>query len=185
MSANFSNAFNSLIGTLLDLYLGTLMLRVLLQWVGAEFYNPFSQFVWRLTNPPVRPLASFIPRWRRLDVAGCIVLFVYTVASLYVSSWLWNQSLAIVQALWWSVIKIFWVALNIYTLTLLIQALLSWFGPGVNSAGASALWTLNEPLLRPVRRVIPPVSGFDLSPLAVMLVLHFIAQLLPLPGWLQ
>jgi YggT family protein len=57
---------------------------------------------------------------------------------------------------------------------------LSWVGPGTNNPAANVLWSLCEPLLRPVRRILPPVSGIDLSPVPVMLLLGFIDRLLPL-----
>ena len=185
MGANFANAFNHLLDTLLNLYMAALILRVLLQWLRAEFHNPFSQFIWRVTNPPVLPLANVIPRWRRLDVAACIVLALLGLFSVYAGAWMWQRPLAFGHALWWTGLKLLWVTINLYTMTMVVQCLLSWFGPGASSAAGSVLYVINEPLLRPVRRAVPPVSGFDLSPLIVMLALQFVMQLLGLPSWFQ
>jgi YggT family protein len=52
----------------------------------------------------------------------------------------------------------------------------------VNNPASNILWSLNEPILRPVRRFIPPMSGLDLSPLVVILLLQVLNRLLPLPG---
>jgi YggT family protein len=85
-------------------------------------------------------------------------------------------------ALWYAVLKLIVMALNLYTFALVIQAILSWVGPGVNNPAGSILWSINEPLLRPVRRVIPPFSGLDLSPLVVIVLLQFLKLLVPMPG---
>ncbi|HVT35868.1 MAG TPA: YggT family protein [Nevskiaceae bacterium] len=185
MAANFSNAFNHLLDTLLNLYMAALILRILLQWLRAEFHNPFSQFIWRVTNPPVLTLARFVPKWRRLDLAACIVLLLLSLLTIYAGAWMWRRPLELGDALWWALLKLLWVAINLYTLTLVVQWLLVWFGPGISSPAGSVLYVINEPLLRPVRRRIPPVSGFDLSPLIVMLALQFVMQLLGLPSWFQ
>jgi len=63
-----------------------------------------------------------------------------------------------------------------------IQAILSWVGPGVNNPAGRILWSINDPLLRPVRRVLPPFSGLDLSPLVLIVALQFVNLLIPLPG---
>jgi YggT family protein len=64
----------------------------------------------------------------------------------------------------------------------MFQAILSWFGPGVNNPTSNILWSMNEPLLRPIRRVIPPVSGLDLSPLVAIIGLQVLVMLVPLPN---
>jgi YggT family protein len=79
-------------------------------------------------------------------------------------------------------LKLLLMLLGLYTFTLFIQAVMSWIGPGVHNPAANVLWSLNEPLLRPVRNVLPPIGGLDLSPLAVILALQVLSRLLPLPG---
>jgi len=74
------------------------------------------------------------------------------------------------------------VVCNFYFFTILIQALMSWISPGQHSPATSILWTINEPLLRPVRNVVPPIAGLDLSPLVIIIGLQVISRLLPLPG---
>lgn len=176
------NALFFLVSVLFELYMGALLLRVLLQWVKADFYNPLSQLVWKLTNPLAQPLRALMPRYHNLDTATLLVLFV--VALTYISLLCWITPLAPVSPLaipWFAVLKCVVLTINLYTLSLFAQAILSWMGPGGNNPAASILWSLNEPLLKPVRRFIPQMGGFDLSPLVVMLALQVLTRLVPLP----
>lgn len=182
MGANANNALFFLISTLFDLALWAWLLRILLQWVRADFYNPLSQLVWTTTRYPTDFLRSFIPRWRKLDTAALLVLFVIAVIYVHVMSSLFGFRTPLLPALGYALLKIAVLLVNLLTFTLFIQAIMSWVGPGVNNPASNVLWSLNEPLLRPVRRLIPPLSGLDLSPLAVMLVLQVVSRLLPLPG---
>jgi YggT family protein len=181
MVANSTNALFFLVTTLFDLYMGALLLRVLLQWVRADFYNPLSQLVWKLTNPPVQPLRPLIPRYKNIDTATLLVLLL--VALIYVAavSWMFTLGVSIISLVFYALLKCIALAINLYTLSLFAQAVLSWVGPGVNNPASNVLYSLNEPLLRPVRRFIPPLAGLDLSPLAVMLALQVLARLIPLP----
>lgn len=168
------NAVVFLIPAIFDLALSVLILRLLLQLSRANFYNPISQLIWRATQPVVGPLARFIPRWRTLDIAGLLVLLAATLASV----WLLNALLPEVfyvggaaMGLKLALLIILNLTAKLYALSIFAQALLSWVGPGTSNPNANVLFSLNEPLLRPVRRILPPVSGLDLSPIPVMLIL--------------
>lgn len=182
MGANANNALFFLISTLFDLALWAWLLRILLQWVRADFYNPLSQLIWNVTRYPTDFLRRFVPRWRNLDTAGAAVVFVIALLYIEVMSSLFGFRTPLIPSLGYALLKIAVLLVNLFTFTLFIQAILSWVGPGVNNPASNVLWSLNEPLLRPVRRLIPPISGLDLSPLAVMLVLQVVSRLLPLPG---
>jgi YggT family protein len=168
--------------TLFELYLWVLLLRVLLQWTRADFYNPFSQLVWKLTQPIVRWLQPVIPRWRNFDAAtlffALVVSFVYIEALIGILETGHHYSGA--EVLKYSVLKLIALTLNLYTFSMIVQAVLSWVGPGISNPAGSVLWSINEPLLRPVRRVVPPTAGLDLSPLIMVLLLQLISQLIPL-----
>ena len=182
MFANADNALLYLVSTLFELYLWVVLLRIILQWVRADFYNPFSQLIWRMTQPVVRWLQPIIPRWRTLDGAALVVVLVIAVIYVEAIITLLSQRAALSQVLVFAILKLIVLTLNLYTFTLFVQAILSWVGPGVSNPAGSVLWSVNEPILRPVRRVLPPMAGLDLSPLAVILVLQVLNRLVPLPG---
>ena len=182
MGASANNALFYLVRTLFDIYLWVLMLRFLLQVVRADFYNPISQLCWQLTRPVVAPLQVVFPKWRQYDTAAAVLLFAITLVYIYVIGALLGYRVGGLDAVGYALLKLVVLAINLYTFGLFVQAILSWVGPGVSNPAGSILWSLNEPLLRPVRRVIPPISGLDLSLLVVILVLQFLNLLVPLPG---
>ena len=182
MGANTSNALFYLVTTLFEVYLWIVMLRIILQFVRADFYNPISQLVWQVTQPIVRPMQTVLPKVGQYDTAACVLLILIATVYVFVATALLGYNVTVFGAIWYALLKVVVLTLNLYTFSLVIQAILSWVGPGVNNPAGSILWSLNEPLLRPVRRVIPPFSGLDLSPLLVIVVLQFLKLLLPLPG---
>jgi len=175
------NALLFLVNVLFDLYLGALLLRVLLQLTRADFYNPLSQLVWKVTNLPVQPLRAIVPRYRNLDTAALLVLYLVAAIYIAVTSWMLGGAVPLLALIWFALLKCIVLTINFYTLALFVQAILSWMGPGGHNPAASILWSLTEPLLKPVRRFIPPIAGLDLSPLAVMLALQVLIRLIPLP----
>ncbi|MGQ0529396.1 MAG: YggT family protein [Panacagrimonas sp.] len=181
MGANANNALTFLVSTLLNLYLSAVILRFVLAWVRADFYNPISQLVWKITQPVLAPFHKAVPRWRRLDTAAAIFLFVLGVLHIYVTTWMYGIGLSPVRGAWFAALKILVLAANLYTVSLTFQAILSWFGPGVNNPASNILWSMNEPLLRPIRRLIPSIAGLDLSPLFAIIGLQVVVMLIPLP----
>lgn len=185
MGANLAYALHFLTTILFDLVMWLFLLRIILQWVRADFYNPLSQMIWKATRYPTDHLRRLIPQWRNLNVAALITVFLIALLYVHTISGINNLRVSRYPALWYALFKIVTLTLHLYTFTLFVQALLSWLGPGVNNPASNVLWSMNEPLLRRVRRFIPPLSGLDLSPLVVILVLQFVVRLIPLPGWFR
>ena len=77
----------------------------------------------------------------------------------------------------WSFAELLELAFNVFIFAIIIQAILSWINPGHYNPVSSLLYSLNEPLLRPARRLIPPIQGLDLSPLVVLIALQVIKML--------
>ena len=142
------------------------LLRVLLQLVKANFYNPISQLIWKVTQPVTMPLVRFVPRIRNIDSPAVLVLAVVAVLDIWIVASLYGQSLEFTRILGLAALKVISLGLRIFTLSLLVVTILSWVGPGVSNPAANVLWSL----LKPVRRVIPLVAGLDLSPIPVMIL---------------
>jgi len=184
VGANLSNAVIDLFKAVSMLFLGAFLLRILLQAVRADFYNPLSQLILRVTRPLVDPLARVVPKFRNYDLAAMLVLLVLTVIYVQIVFALYGANIGLLPSLFQALVKIVQLTLNTYMAALVIQAILSWVGPGVNNPSANVLWSLNEPLLRPVRRILPPSGNLDLAPLPVILGLLFLSRLLPLHVYL-
>jgi YggT family protein len=174
-----------LVKTLADLYLLTFLLRFIMQWVRASYYNPLSQFVFKVTNPLVVPARRVLPSVAGLDTPTLVVLFVLELAVTFLLLRLAGIPLPLAETLLYSVLRLIALAVWFYTVALFIYVVLSWFGDrGRNPMGA-LLGELVEPLLRPARRLLPPIGGLDLSPLIVILLLQAAIIALPLPAYLR
>lgn len=187
MNNNVTQALLFLVDTVFALYIIVVMLRVLLQVVYADFRNPVSQFVYQATDPPVRLLAKIIPRWRQVDIAGIVFALVLCFINIKLDLVLLSAGFGTQPGLvlGWSLLKALVLLCNLFTVTILIQALASWLTPGAHTPATAVLWSVNEPLMRPVRNAVPSIGGLDISPLIVIIALQVVSRLLPLPGVLR
>ncbi|WP_215397242.1 YggT family protein [Rheinheimera oceanensis] len=162
-----------LIDTAFSLYLMVMILRLWLQLVRADFYNPFSQFVVKATNPLVLPLRRVIPSLGRLDTATLLLAYSIMLVKLLVLQLIQIGQIALAPSLVLSVVFLIKEMLTLLFWILVIRALLSWFSQG-RSPVEYVMHQLTEPLLRPVRSILPPLGGLDLSVLVVLIGLQFL-----------
>lgn len=175
------NAATFLISTLFGLYLIAVMLRFLFQLTRADFYNPVSQFIVRVTNPPLLPLRRIIPGVAGIDLASVVLLIVLQMLELSLTYWINGFSPHVVGVFVLSIGKLLSLVISIFFFTILIQVIISWVNPGAYNPITGLLYSLNEPLLEPARRLIPPISGLDLSPLVVIILLQLTSYLVVAP----
>ena len=174
-----------LIKTLADLYLLTFLLRFLMQWVRASYDNPFAQFVLKVTSPLVVPARRVLPSIGGLDTPTLAVLILLEIVVTFVLLFVAGLSLPVAVVLVYSLLRLIALALWFYTVALFIYVLLSWFGGRGDNPMSELLGELIEPILRPARRLVPPIGGLDLSPLIVILLLQAALIALPVPAYLR
>jgi len=179
--SHVGNAATFLIETIFGLYILLVMLRFLLQWARADFYNPVSQFIVKATQPPLKPLRKIIPGFGGFDMAALLFMIVLKVAELWLVTGLMGLSLQPGGLLILSVADLLGLAINVFIFSILIQVIISWVNPGMYNPVMGLLHSLTEPLLGPARRVIPPISGLDLSPIVVIIVLQLASMLVVAP----
>ncbi|MFO1371269.1 MAG: YggT family protein [Candidatus Competibacteraceae bacterium] len=167
-----------LIQAVFGFYILAVMLRFLLQCVRADFYNPLVQFLVHITNPPLLPLRRIIPGYRRLDMAAVVLVFILQLLEMLLMTALLRQPIGIGGLLLLTVAELLKLLINIYLWGVVIQAVLSWFNPDPYHPAARVLTQLTAPVLRPARRLLPPISGVDLSPMLVVVALIFVSLLL-------
>jgi YggT family protein len=173
-----SNAGIFLIKTLFGLYEVLILLRLLMQSVRADFYNPFAQLVVKATNPPLRPLRRVIPGLAGIDMASVVLLLVVIVIELLLLGAALHLSLPNpVGLLLLAAVEGLRLLINIYLFSILILVILSWINPGSYNPVANLLAQITAPVMRPARRLIPPTGGLDLSPMLVLIVLYLITLL--------
>ncbi|MEE9397790.1 MAG: YggT family protein [Methylococcales bacterium] len=162
-----------LVDTLLGLYIMVVMLRFLFQWVNADFRNPVSQFLVKVTHPLLRPLRRIIPSIGRIDTASIVLMVLLQMVTGYVLFQLQGAVMGPLPLLIWSVAELIAQLINIYIFAILISVIISWISPGGYNPVVSLLYSLTEPFLRIFRKIIPSISGFDISPIFALIALNF------------
>lgn len=171
------NATVFLVDTLFSLYLMVVILRLWLQIVQADFYNPLSQFIVKATHPIVGPLRRVIPSIGRFDTATFVLAVVVCALKIVTLALMFNGNLNPLGVLILSVVGVVKETLSLLFWVLLLRAILSWVSQG-RSPIDYVLYQLTEPFLAPIRKVLPPLGGLDLSVLVAIIALQFLQLLL-------
>ncbi len=171
--------FNALGG----LYLLAVLLRFLLQLARADFYNPVSQAVVRVTDPAVRVFRSFIPGYRNFDFASLFLAFVVQGIAIFTLERMHGSSVPDIGfVVTWSVLGVVYFIINIYWYAIIASIIMSFvmlFSGNMNPHPLLMLiWQLTEPVMAPFRRIIPPMGGLDFSPIFVFILIRFILTFL-------
>jgi len=170
-----------LIQTLFGLYILVVMLRLMLQWARADFYNPVSQFIVKITNPPLKPLRRIIPGWGGIDLASVLLLIALQMLELFLVNLAVGRAVGVSGLVVQSIAELLGLVINVFIGAILIQVVLSWVAPSSYNPVIGLVHRIAEPLLAPARRLIPPISGIDFSPLLVLIVLQLLKILVVAP----
>lgn len=172
MPGSISNAGLFLITTLFDSYLFVLGTRLLLAWVRADYFNPITRVVIKLTDPIIIRLRRYIPNRRNLETSTLIFILFLQIIKLSLISMLFDTMPPVSTLLLLTVAGTLKLILSTFFYAILFYAILSWIQPGYSPIG-QLLSQLSSPILRPLQRAIPPVAGFDLTPLFALILLQF------------
>ncbi len=173
-----TSAFAFLIETVIHLYLVVVLLRVLLEAVRADFYNPIVQLLVRLTDPLLRPLSKLIPDVGRLNLSAVVLLYVIQLVGLLILMLLSGRSPDPLVLALLTVMRLVRMVLVLYMILILVGVILSWVGHGVRHPIVPLVFQLTEPVLAPIRRMLPSLGGLDLSPLVAIIGIQFLMILL-------
>jgi len=184
LSSNYlTNPLEFLITTLFSLYILAVMLRFILGIARADFYNPVSQFLVRITNPLLIPMRKVIPSIGKFDTSALLLMLVLQLLSLGAILLLRGAGVPLTTLLLAAVLELVLLAINVFIFSIIIQVILSWINPGTYNPAYALLHSLTRPVLEPIQRIIPPVSGIDLSPLFALIGLQVLKMLIqPLAG---
>lgn len=171
------NPFAAVIEIVLSFYTSIVLLRFFLQYFRADFYNPISQLVVKATDPFVKPLRKIIPGFGGLDVSSLIFAWLVIIAKFLLVSLIsaGAMNVNLIVLIIGSLFGVIYAALNLYMFLIFVRAILSWFAMGGGGNPVMLVFAqLTEPLLMKIRRLLPPMEGFDLSPMLALLLLFFI-----------
>lgn len=178
----FNQAGLYLIQLVFGFYILLVLLRLLFQLVRASFYNPISQFIVTLTQPPLQFLRRFIPGLFGIDMAAVVLLLALQILEIYMIAWFQGASPAVGGVAVIAIAQLIEFTVYVFIVAIFIRIILSWVNPyGTRHPFSDLLYSLTEPLLAPARRLIPPIGGLDLSPIAVFVLLQLTLILIVRP----
>ena len=189
-SSYFTSPLTLIVTTLFDLYVLLILLRFMLQMFRADFHNPVSQFIVKVTSPPLKYLRRCIPSISGQDASAIVLCLVLTYLKFVLLRLLdieavnINNTVAFIGGvsylglLFYSIADLISLFLSIFLIAILIQVVLSWISPGNYNPVIGLVNSLAAPALRPIRKLIPPIGGLDISPLFAMLAIVVLKMLL-------
>ncbi len=171
-----------LVQTLGGLYLLAILLRFLLQIARADFYNPFTQAIVKVTDPVVRLFRRIVPGYRGIDFASLVLaILVQCIATTLMITLSGYAMPSVGLVITWSVVGLLSFVLNIYFWGMIISIISSFIAPFSAHPALVLVRQLTEPIMAPFRRLLPSMGGLDLSPIFVFLTLQIIRTVLIMP----
>ena len=163
-----------LVDVIFSLYIGAVLLRLLLGFARADFHNPLSQFLVKVTNPVLLPMRRFIPAIGSIDTSAVVLAYVLTLLKTSLLLLLTTGALHFPASLIYALGDLLKTIIWIYIFALIFQAILSWLGNIHGNPLVPLVNSLTNPLLRPIRKVVPLIGMMDLSPLVAILGLNIL-----------
>ena len=172
-----------IVNTLGGLCILLVLLRFLLQVAKADFYNPFSQGIVKITNPAVKIFRKVIPGYKGIDFSTLLLALLLEIVATYLLVVLYGfQMPGIVNIITWSLLGILFFILNIYWYALLGSIIISFIsmlsGQTRPHPAIQIIWQLTEPVMAPVRKILPPMGGLDFSPIVIFLLIRLCQNVL-------
>jgi YggT family protein len=166
-----TQALYFIIKTLAQLYLLLLLLRFWLPILRADFRNPIAQGILRITSPLIIPLRRIVPPIGRLDTSTIMVAYILEFLLVLVLLAIRGLTVSTLPIAITALLELAILSLNLFFFVILLKVILSWVAPQNYNPMTVLLNTMAEPVLRPFRRIIPPIGGFDISPIFAIILL--------------
>lgn len=180
MLSAYNTAALFLINTLFDLYIFVWILRVIFIWIHADYFNPVSQLVIKLTQPIAKPLRRVLPMISGVEWGSILMIVLLELCKFLLSGLITVGFPNLAGLILLSMADMLKATVNVFFYAILLQAILSWVHTGYSPIH-QLLNQLTAPVLRPFQRVIPPVAGFDISPIPALITLQLLIILLVNP----
>jgi YggT family protein len=174
-----------LVNTVFDIYLFILSLRLVLVFVGSNYFDPMTQFVIKLTQFIVNPVRRVIPNIGRFESASIVIILVLSIIKFFLLSIIGVGMPNIFGLILLSFADLLKFIIQIFFYAILLQVILTWIQP--YSPINRVLNLITSPIMQPLRRYIPPVGGFDITPIPALIILQLCLILIVNPlmefGW--
>ena len=178
----FSDATIYLANVVLGSYGFIIMIRLVLQLVEADFYNPICKAIHSITNPVLKPVRAFLPHFKRIDSASLLMVIVFEIIAVWVTLKLKSSmSPSLLGLIVLSLGSTLGEFVRIFTWSIIIQAFLSWIAPDPRNPIVSVLNSITAPILSKARTVLPSTPGVDFSPIIALVALQLTLMLVVNP----
>ena len=161
-----------LVEAIFTLYIGAVVIRLLLGFARADFYNPLTQFLVKVTNPVLVPMRRFIPSIGKIDTSAVLLAYGLTVIKLSLVFLIHRGAIMFPETLGIAVGELIKTIIWIYIIALILQAIISWIGSAQGNPVSPLVHSLTNPIVRPIRKVVPMIGMMDLSPMVAILGLN-------------
>ena len=163
-----------LVEAIFSLYIAAVVIRLLLGFARANFHNPLSQFLVKITNPVLVPLRRFVPSFGSIDTSAVLLAYGLTLIKISLLFLITRGAIMFPESLFIALGELITTIIWVYLIALILQAVISWVGNTQGNPIAPLINSLTNPMLRPIRKVVPLVGMMDLSPLVAILGLNIL-----------
>lgn len=181
MNSYVANPLFFIVQTLGTLYITAVMLRLILPLVNADFSNPISQFVVRITAKPLHILRRVIPPFGKVDSAAIVLLVLLQALLIFALLAIQGVAASPVHLLVWTITGLIHTFLNLMFFAIIIIALMSWVNPDPYNPMMRVLTQITAPFMNPIRSIVPAMGGLDISPIFAILAIQVLKMLIPAP----
>ncbi len=175
MPRNIADAITFIVQAIANLYLLVLLLRLWLPVLRADFRNQLAQAILKITSPLVIPLRRIMPSLGKFDTATILVAFIIQYLTILLILLVYGETSGFAPIAITAIVNLVFLSLRLFAFAILIRVILSWVSPGGYNPATAIIATLTEPVLRPFRRLIPPIGGLDISPIFAMILLFAVS----------
>ena len=176
MNSALTDIGMTIVQPLFSLAMFLIAVRFLAQLCGVNGYNPISMALRRITNVVVLPLSRLLPSGNRFSPGALIALILIQVVFIGLMFTLEGRldAFNVLQALIWAAIGCASLLVNIIFYSVIAMIVVSFLAPQSSNPAVEFIWELTEPVMAPLRRILPPMGGLDFSPIILFIALNVI-----------
>ena len=176
MNSALTDIGMTIVQPLFSLAMLLIALRFLAQLCGVSGYNPISMALRRITNVVVLPLSRLLPSGNRFSPGALLALILIQMAFIALMLGLVGQfdAFNVLQAVIWSALGAAGLLISIIFYSVIAMIVVSFLAPQSSHPAVEFVWELTEPVMAPLRQVLPPMGGLDFSPIILFIALNVI-----------
>ncbi len=176
MNSALTDIGMTIVQPLFSLAMFLIAVRFLAQLCGVSGYNPISMTLRRVTNVIVLPLSRLLPSGNRFSPGALVALILIQVVFIGLMFTLEGRldAFNVLQALIWAAIGCASLLTNIIFYSVIAMIVVSFLAPQSSNPAVEFIWELTEPVMAPLRRILPPMGGLDFSPIILFIALNVI-----------